>query len=372
MHPPDDKRVHEKEARSLANAGFEVVHIAPGDGREWVADDVRIITFSQKPGLWNRFTHLARLYRLALKTGSQVYHCNEVDSWLVGVALRILAKKKCIFDVHEHYPEEFAETRFPRWARPIVKRIVSSVIWTLSWFTSCVVLAKPSLRKGYKHLPEERTCLVQNFAPVKNFGDVNGRGNDSDNKPLKMIHLGLFNRHRGWPQLLNAMAQAECQDTELLVLGTINDGSSAEFKSELNRLGLSKRVYFKSWLPFDQAMLHVKSSDIGLIIFQPGLFNHVHAFPHKMFDYMGAGIALIAPDLAVDVAEIVNTSQCGILVDSSDSKSIAAAIDRLNHDRKLLRELGENGRQAVVNHYNWEAEANKLVDLYRKFEREIA
>jgi glycosyltransferase involved in cell wall biosynthesis len=367
MHTIMDKRVFDKEARTLVNAGYDVVHIAPDhdqrERREWVQDGVRLVSYTPFKGLVGRLRGIPKLYYMAKDLDARVYHCNEVDSWFVGVMLRVLDNRLCVFDVHEHYPEEFAETRFPPWMRPIVRGGLAVFMHILSWLTHRVVVAKTSLLADFSHMPDGHVVAVQNFVPIESLPSPVVRERNKD--VLRMVHLGLFNRYRGWPELMQAMVQARCQTTELLVIGTINDGSKDEFKRMVVELGLQDRVEYQTWLPFDQAMEKVKRADVGLICFQPGLFNHIHALPHKMFDYMGAGLAVIAPDFAVEVSEIIQETQSGVLVDTADSDSIAQAIDLLCDDRQKMRELGQRGRQAVLNRYNWEAEGKILVDLYR-------
>jgi len=366
-----DKRVFYKEARSLAEAGYDVVHLAPdhdqGQQYEWEQDGVRIVNYVPFRGLMGRLMGLFKLYRMAKSVDARVYHCNEVDSWVVGVMMHILNGRLCVFDVHEHYPEEFAEKRISSWARPLVRCGVVSLMRLLSKFTDRVVVAKTSLLADFTHMPEGHVVAVRNFVPVSLLPSPESR--PSFEGRLKMVHLGLFNRYRGWPQLLQAMAQAECQGTELLVIGTINDGSEEEFKQTILELGLEERVEYQTWLPFDQAMERVKKADVGVICFQPGLFNHVHALPHKMFDYMGAELAVMAPDIAVEVREIVEDAEAGVLIDMANPKAIARAIDRFCADRQLVRDFGVKGRQAVLDRYNWEAEAEILVKLYRGLER---
>lgn len=363
MHPPLDKRVFHKEARGLAKAGFEVVHLAPGNGKEWIEEGVRIVTYEPPRGLWSRLMQLRFLYRRARLIDAGAYHCNEVDSWMVGIALRLVAGRACVFDVHEHYPQDFAEHYAPRWLRPIVVTLMSTFINLMSRVTSRIVLAKASLADDFAHLPQERVVLVENFVPLSDLKLPPRR--DTADSSLKLIHLGLFNLERGWPQLLQAMAIAQCQHVELHVVGEINDGSKPRFRTEIERLGLAGRVRFDPWLPYDQAMVHVTASDVGLILFQPGFFNHIHALPHKMFDYMAAGLAVIAPDFAVDVSKIVTESQCGLLVNAQSAQAIATAIDRLHESPQKREEMGRLGRDSVVSRYNWEAELAKLVRMYR-------
>ena len=88
-HSLSDKRVFEKEAVYLAKAGFHVVHLAPGDGATAYKKNVELVTFQRKRGLRGRLLLLPRLYRRAVEIEADCYHCNEVDSWLIGVFLMI-------------------------------------------------------------------------------------------------------------------------------------------------------------------------------------------------------------------------------------------------------------------------------------------
>jgi len=72
---------------------------------------------------------------------------------------------------------------------------------------------------------------------------------------------------------------------------------------------------------------------------------------------------VIASDFPV-WREIVDDAGCGVLVDPQDPHAIAAAINSLMADEDRMRQLGEAGKQAVLQKYSWAAEGRKLVDLY--------
>jgi glycosyltransferase involved in cell wall biosynthesis len=82
-----------------------------------------------------------------------------------------------------------------------------------------------------------------------------------------------------------------------------------------------------------------------------------------MFEYMAAGIPVIASDFPL-WRHIVEEADCGLLVDPLDPVAIAAAIDRLVSDPQLARRMGENGRRAVLERYNWGVEEQKLFAFY--------
>jgi glycosyltransferase involved in cell wall biosynthesis len=369
MHTPFDKRVFEKEARSLAVAGFSVTHIAPGDGTEFVANDVRIVTYPGRKGLFGRILQLRLLYKIAVSVGAEVYHCNELDSWLIGLFLKAFHGSKCVVDIHEHYPEEFAEVRFPNFLRGIVRRLVAFGIWGFSQYTDRVVVAKSSLLYDFKYVPDEKLVLVQNFSPLRNFSvDLEVEPKKKlPSQEFRMIHLGLFGVRRGWPQLLKAMKILDDRDIKLLIVGEIADGSEKAFRQQCIASGLGESIEMIDWLPIDEAMELVKTSHLGLILFQPDCHNHVHALPHKLFDYMGAAVPVLVPQIAVEVVEIVSKSDCGLCIDSGSPEAIATAIREAKANTLEMVKKGENGRAAVFNEFNWENEEARLIQTYSAF-----
>ena len=152
LHPPYDKRVFHKEAMALAGAGFDVTHIAPSTtAGETSHRGVRVVTFGSAGGGIRRCLSLPKLFRLALRMRPGAVHCNELDSWLVGVAVGILCRAKVVFDVHEIYSGEVAE-RFPVPVRGLVATLVRLYCRLLLPLTDRVVFAKKSAQHDFpKH-----------------------------------------------------------------------------------------------------------------------------------------------------------------------------------------------------------------------------
>jgi glycosyltransferase involved in cell wall biosynthesis len=104
------------------------------------------------------------------------------------------------------------------------------------------------------------------------------------------------------------------------------------------------------------------SSMAGLVTLHPEP-NYLDALPVKMFEYMAAGIPVIASAIPL-WRDIVEGNRCGVCVDPMDPAAIAAAIDALVLDPAAARAMGENGRRAIVGTYNWQREAAKLLAFY--------
>ncbi len=373
-HTPRDKRVFDKEAVSLANAGFRVLHLAPDDKIGNHERGVEIVTYSPPSGLWGRIVQLPLLYKKAAQINAECYHCNEVDSWLVGVLLKITHSKLIVFDVHEHYPSTFAESRFPRWLHPVIAESIRLVFRLLTPLTDRIVLAKKSVSIDFMG-SKKKQVLVQNFTSLA-YRDMElpqklSQDGHNPNLPITAFHLGLIGRKRGWSQLLDALTLVNSKNIHVKIVGTFNDGSQREFENRVLELGLQERIELREWMPFEQAFQELIVADIGLVLFQPGIQNHVFALPHKIFDYMLAGLPVIAPEFAEELSPIVREAQCGLLIDPSKPEQIANALDNLATNPLMGKRLGLNGRQAVIEKYNWESEAVKLIDMYLELAREV-
>lgn len=366
-HGPQDKRVFQKEARALQEAGLSVTHLCPARDGEVARDEtvqgIRIRRYRRGRGIRGRVLGLPRLVREAFREEADVYHCNEVDSWLAGLVAARLRGSKVVFDVHEHYPSIFATRHVPLPLRSLASRFIRFLFKVLSPATDGLVFAKLTVADDF---PRDHpvTTIVRNVPPLRLLEVLPERRGEADQRVVA-VHTGVIRRARGWPQMIDALALTTPR-LSLHVVGEFTDGTGSAFDERVGELGLADRVLVEPWLPFHEAFARLLGADIGLILFQPNIQNHVFASPHKLFDYMLAGLPVIAPAFAIEVADILTRYECGILVDSADPSDIAAALDRLARSSELRREMGLRGRRAVLEELNWEQESAKLLELYRR------
>lgn len=107
-----------------------------------------------------------------------------------------------------------------------------------------------------------------------------------------------------------------------------------------------------------------KKSKAGLVVFQPAR-NHINAQPNKLFEYMAAGLPVIASEFPL-WKTIVEGENCGICVNPLDVESVRTACVFLMENDEIAESLGKNGRRAIEEKYNWNCEEEKLVSLYRE------
>ena len=100
----------------------------------------------------------------------------------------------------------------------------------------------------------------------------------------------------------------------------------------------------------------------GLVVLHPEP-THIESYPIKLFEYMSAGIPVIASDFPV-WKQIVDGAGCGILVDPLNHRSIAEAMRWILQIPIEAEAMGQRGRQAAQRSYNWDSEAKKIISLY--------
>lgn len=370
MHPPLDKRIHVREAVTLVNRGFSVVHLCPGEyASAERRDGVIICRYPGRHGLIGRIKQLPLLYRLAARLDADCYHSNEVDTWVVGVLLTLTKRGYLVADIHERHPADLAQSRFPPSLRPAVMTCVRVLLRVLARYTDRLILANPSVSDDLPASSRPKQVEVLNYPPrvLAERPRSNVRAPEGpETDTVTVFAHGLMSRARGWPALLEALALSTDPRLVLHVVGTFSDGSADHFRRRASELYLRGRVIIEGWMPLGEVTERLLQADIGVVLFQPGPVYHTYALPHKLFEYMAAGLAVVASREALYVASAVTDARCGTLVDPTSPLEVARALDHLARDTDRRRILGENGREAVKTLYNWESQAENLVQVYHE------
>ncbi|MEM0333694.1 MAG: glycosyltransferase, partial [Candidatus Aenigmatarchaeota archaeon] len=101
---------------------------------------------------------------------------------------------------------------------------------------------------------------------------------------------------------------------------------------------------------------------VGLVILYPE-GNYINSLPIKLFEYMSAGLPVIASDFPL-WKEIIETNNCGICVNPFNIKEISNAINYIVNNPLEAKKMGDNGRKVVLKKYNWNIEERKLLKVY--------
>ncbi|TCP10736.1 hypothetical protein EV683_11914 [Crenobacter luteus] len=356
-HPRHDIRVFIKECQSLAAAGFSVgLVVADGRGDE-TRGGVRLYDVGPKAGgRFSRMTDTVRRVRdKALALRPDVVHFHDPELIPAALALK-KAGIRVVYDVHEDLPRQvLAKPWIPAPLRPLVSRAVEALETYAARRFDAVVAATPLIRDRF-------VGLAPTAIDVCNYPILEELVNDTrwEERADVACYLGGITRIRGIGPIVAALPEA---GVRLKLAGPWSEGGLRDEMAAqpgwayVDDLGVLDRAGVAAVL---------SEAKVGLVTLFPTP-NYVEALPIKLFEYMAAGLAVIASDFPVWRA-IVDDAGCGVLVDPEDPQQIAAALKGLLSDPVRARAMGEAGRRAALAKYSWAAEAQKLVALYRNLE----
>lgn len=359
VHSRYDIRIFLKECSFLASVGHRIsLVVADGKGDEHKAN-VAICDVGAAKGRIERIFKVTRkVLEKAKALDADVYHLHDPELIPVGLKLKRL-DKKVIFDAHEDVPKQLLGK--PYLNKP-TQWFLSHIFaayegWACKRFDA-IITATPFIREKFLAI-NPRSVDINNFPML---GELTSASNEWGVKSNQVCYVGCIATNRGIKTLVQAMEFVE--KGARLQLG----GKFSEFdvEEEVKKNPGWSSVDELGWLDRDGVRAVLERSVAGVVTFHP-LPNHIDAQPNKMFEYMSAGIPVIASHFPL-WREIIEGNDCGLCVDPMDTKAIAEAIDFLVRNPDRAQCMGKNGRKAVEVKYNWKIEGKKLLNLYEDLE----
>nr|WP_139271743.1 glycosyltransferase [Pseudomonas sp. NFACC04-2] len=361
VHSRYDIRIFQKECRTLASAGYDVTLIvADGKGDEKLSG-IQILDVGKPKGRLQRiFKTTGDVFTKALSLNADIYQFHDPELLPVGVKLKKKGKV-VIFDSHEDVPKQLLSKPY---LHPFLMRCISVAFFVYERFAcrnlDFIFAATPFIRDKFLRI-NPASIDINNFPMV---GELDAAVSWEEKKK-EVCYVGGIANIRGISQVVDAFKHVS-EGVRLNLVGRFSESHVEQRVQDLdgwasvNQLGQLERSQVRDVLSRSLA---------GLVTFHP-LPNHIDAQPNKMFEYMSAGIPVIASDFPL-WRQIIDGSKCGILVDPMDPRSIARAIDDLAKDPERARLLGENGRKAVSVQYNWDIESKKLLACYEQLSKKV-
>ena len=170
------------------------------------------------------------------------------------------------------------------------------------------------------------------------------------------LYVGGITRIRGALEMIQA---AQHCDANWVIAGPIE----AAIKGQLEA-AQSEHFKLAGYLDRPQVVAALRQSMVGLCILHPTI-NYIDSMPIKLFEYMAAGIPVVASDFPF-WRELVGDSDSAVFVDPLDPKAIGTAIQSLLDDPKRAQAMGKRGQSLVRMRCNWQAEERVLISLYER------
>ena len=181
-------------------------------------------------------------------------------------------------------------------------------------------------------------------------------------RPPAIAYVGSISVRRGIRKILEGLALLPSDlPAQMMLAGPLSPGG---LLPEIEVLPGRARVQYLGVLDRPGVAHLLSRARLGVVVLQPEP-NFVNARPIKLFEYMAAGIPVIASDFPL-WRRIIDGAGCGLLVDPQDSGAIARAIQYLLTHEAEAEAMGRRGRQAACELYNWSTEEHTLLQFYSK------
>ena len=365
VHLAMDNRVFYREARTLAQAGYDVTLIAIHDRNEEI-DGVHVralprVPRSRRPLLWRR------LAQMALETEAGIYHIHDPELLLITPYLRRKSGRPTIYDIHEANADFIAVKDYlPGLIRLPLSALFRRLEPILARGEDGLIFADDSIAADFEFTPAIKTTLF-NFP-----GDeLIMRGSlypppDPDVPPV-ILYLGGMERNRGSALMVAAFAEVleKRPDARLLVVGhfmpaTLED----EIRAAAIAHNITHALTITGRVPFQKIGQYLAEATIGWVTWQPFAKNERN-IPTKLFEYMAFGRPVVSSDLP-STRPFIEDGANGFLVKADDPHAHAEAILRLIENPDAAQAMGLAGREMVQTRFNWDRMIPHLLEIYDK------
>ncbi|MCP4367661.1 MAG: glycosyltransferase family 4 protein [Deltaproteobacteria bacterium] len=359
VHAAFDTRIFHKQAKTLANEGYDVSLIAQNSKNE-IVDMVKIVALPKEKNRIHRMFVLSfiALWR-ALRQKADLYHFHDPELIPIGVLLKLLTLKKVICDVHEDYVKQILCKQYiPRIARKSVAFLIKMMVYLSTKFLNGIIVAGDDIAETFdSSLTSGKLTVIRNVPLMEFVTACSANGGKIDNM---IIYLGGLQTGRGIKEIVEAANYVK-NDAKFLLIGPFE---TPQFEREIRR-SASENVQFIGKIKFEEVPDYIKAAKIGLICFYPEPNNLacLSGRNNKLYEYMAGGLAIIGSNFP-KWKEVIEGGNFGITVNPKNPRDIARAIDYLLDNPESLKQMAEKGIKAVHEQFSWDNEKEKLLQIY--------
>lgn len=375
VHP----RVY-KEARSLIENGYNVTVIC------WCRSNkkfpktekyngINVIRIFQKESFKSTTFFLRFLFYcnfiiksliISFNLKADIIHCNDLDTLIIGVMLKILIKKPLVFDSFEEYPLMWSAMHPNSKIMIFLLRLLEKY---LIKFTDSVIIAEQlyadNIEKKYKIIPH----LICNFPDLKYFNQ--SLDGFSIIEKFKLKHniiistIGGIGDNRATFELLEAVKYVNCEKVKFVFIGKSTPILTKRILSKINALNIEDKVILiLDGIKYEDIPKYYKVSDISMALLYP-IPTYITSVPTKFYESLAVGVPVIAADTP-PIKEIINKYQVGLYVNSKDVKDISSKLNYLIKNKQLRQSMGNNGIIVAQQRFNWSISENELLKVYEE------
>ncbi|MFK7845040.1 MAG: glycosyltransferase [Rhodothermales bacterium] len=277
---------------------------------------------------------------------ASVYHASDLYNLPALAKAASQHQAKLVYDARERYPYVASTAKRP-WVSWFWEMIESryikqaDVVFTVSQSIASHIAASYNV---------EMPAVLHNVPAFRAYepSDVLRMAFHVPATKKIVLHQGKMQKDRGCLLIARAM-----QHVEGAVLVFLGDGPLKPIvEAEVERLGLADKIKFKPPVAPAELHAHTCSADIGVTLLEDTCLNHRYALPNKLFEYLMAGLPVLASDLP-EIGRIVEEYDVGRVVYPEDPVEIGHVLQQIvDAPARDPESLTKSAK--VLETFNWE------------------
>ena len=363
-HTDMKSRSFHRQMMPLAARGIKVRYLSPMKGARQLGN-VTLVPLPRRQGRIGRMLTAPGLLRPLLRQKADVYHFQDTELLPVAFALKLIFRKRVVYDAYEDFPAMFeAKASIPRCVRPIAAKIVGAAERFAAFVFDGLMTADPLTLRRLARVNGSKKLVLYNFPNLDLFPAPISRP-----KTFDVVYRGGLSERAGTYLLLDAMRilASDGRRIRLLLLGYFDDSiAEKRLRGRIRELGLESSVEIRGRIDHEEMAGTLSQASIGVCPLQ-AVPKFMRNIPVKVFEYWACGIPAVASDLP-PIRPFFHGAGAGLLCTPDQSDEWAHAIARLLDNPQWAARMGRRGRNLVVQRLNNECEIRKL----RRFCAEIA
>ncbi len=356
-----DQRVH-KSCLALKKSGFEVLLVgrkmrkSPDlQVRPYACKRMKLI-FEKGPLFYAEFN--LRLFFFLLLKRANLYLSNDLDTLLPNFLVSRMKRKPLVFDSHEYYTgtPELADRAF---VRKTWKTIEAFIVPRLTE----MITVNDSIAGLFYDEYGIKAKVVRNIPQRFHTIEKPGRSELGipENKKILVLQGSGINIQRGAEELVQAMSLLP--DFHLIIIG--GGDVIIQLQKLTASLEISDRVRFLPRMQYAEMMAYTLNADLGITLDKDTNINYRFSLPNKLFDYIQAGIPVLASPLP-EIKKIILAYDIGSFIVNHKPENIANAIKDAFSNAERFEKWKANTKKASQE-LSWEKEEKILLNIYGQY-----
>jgi len=349
-------------------SGINIRRIASAPAQFTVLNSFMTFPFFLSP-IW-----LSEIFSVVKSEKIDLIVMRDLPMAISALVTKYIYNVPVIFDMAECYPEmlrctwkfEGLKLRNIFLRNPLIADIIERIV-IRNVDKTLVMVEESKYRLERKKVPPGRIHIVSNTPAHDRFLPAEKKIRDS-NEVTKLIYIGLLNPSRGLDTVIQGIGTYIKKYDKKISLIIIGSGKAEkDLRNLSNELNLSDFIEFKGWIDNKEIPSYLAQAHIGIVSHH--ICSHwENTIPNKIFDYMAASRAIVVSNVT-PMVRVVHEVGCGGIYEDFNHENFADILKSINRPSELDA-MGERGRKAIEDRYNWAQEEKELIRVVNEFNDE--